>query len=289
MSLIYQKCYLDPDDIQDRRDINNPFLSFINAQRVEYKIISHSSIPMRNTAVFYLHGLGGSADENPFLEDIVCERSRMIRVACYGLSQGLLNIPKGLLATLGDVCTLLYNGRQSIYTIADILRLDSYFIVGHSWGGFIACLVGLNDLRCKKAMLVASTPDICDALSRMYDFVGLRDQLRNFADKFAGKLRLEAVKAKSGRSAYQAAWDEIRPDGPVTNPNVEMLILNRSEDPLMRPWNVKHFVRQARRRGISKITAEFNKCPELPNPHDMPLGKFGRRMKEFIFGSHLSN
>lgn len=284
MSLIIQKCYLDPDDIRDRRDIKNPFLSFINAQRLEYKIISDGSVPMTNAAVFYLHGLGGSVDEIPLMEDMVCKQSRLIRVACYGLSQGLLNLPKGLLATFGDVCTLLYNGRQSVHTIADILRLDSYFIVGHSWGGFIACLAGLNDVSCKKAMLVASTPDICDALSRMYDFVGLPEQFRNFADIFAGKLRVEALKAKNGRSAYQIAWDEIRPDGPATNPEIQMLILNRSEDPLMRPWNVKHFVRHAQRRGVSGITAEFKVCPDLPNPHEMPLERFGPRVKEFLFG-----
>jgi pimeloyl-ACP methyl ester carboxylesterase len=284
MNLIYQKCYLDPEDIQDRKDVKNPFLSLVNAQRVNYKIISHRSVPIKNTAVFYLHGLGGSVDENPLIEEIVCARTRLIRVTCYGLSLGLFNVPKGMLATFGDVCTALYNGRQSVYTIADILRLDSYFVVGRSWGGFIACLVALNDPRCKKAMLIASTPDICDALSRMYDFVGLRDQFRDFADRLAGKLRVEAIKAKTGHSTYQSEWDEIRPDGQMTNSGVEMLVFNRADDPLMRPWNVKHFIRLAARQGISKITAEFHNYPDLFHPHEIPSDKFGPRTKEFLFG-----
>ncbi len=39
-----------------------------------------------------------------------------------------------------DHCAILHNSRQSVYTMADILRLDSYNIVAHSWGGFVACL-----------------------------------------------------------------------------------------------------------------------------------------------------
>ena len=168
MNLVCKERFLEASDIKDRWEILNVFLGYLNSASVEYKIWSQESKANSNTATFYLHGLGGCLDDCPGLEDTICPHTPMIRVSCFGVSDPVRTIG---FATFGDVCAILHNSRQSILTIADILQLESYKIIAHSWGGFAACLAAMNDPRCKKAMLLCSTPDICDALSQMYEMV----------------------------------------------------------------------------------------------------------------------
>src|SRR5271157_4499333 len=228
MSWTCEQRFLDGPDIRVRWEILNPLLGHINSERLEYKIWSGTTGQNSRSAVFYLHGLGGTLDDCPYIEDYICSHVPLVRVACYGLSEGFWNLPKVVASTFGDICAILRNGRQAIYSIADILELDSYSIVAHSWGGFIACLAALGDTRCSKAMLLTSTPDICDALCRM-------DELSWITIPW---IHYEAEKAKFGNSRYQLAWDAISPYGEANNPGLEMLILNREEDLVMRRWNV---------------------------------------------------
>lgn len=280
MDLVCQKFYLDAADIKDQWEILNISLGSVNSERIEYKIWYQESMVNSRTATFYLHGLGGCLDDCPGIEDTICRHMPMIRVSCFGISNPGNAIG---LATFGDVCAFLHNSRQSVSTIADIFQLDSFNIVAHSWGGFTACLTALNDLRCKKAMLLCSTPDICDALSRMYELVSLPGVFRPLADLFMGQLKFDAEKAKYGEAWHQIAWESISPYGEVRNPDVKMLIFNRSEDRVMRPWNVEYFIAYSRQRGIKNVTAEFNTYPDLANWHDMPPEKFTDPMKRFLF------
>jgi len=282
MELICEKRFLEDSDIKDRWEILNP-LSSTDSRIVPYKIWSLPGVGHPTKAVFYLHGLGGTLDACPVdLEDNICPHEPLIRIACYGLAGGFGNIARGMIATFGDVCASLHNGRQSIYTIADNLRLESYSIVAHSWGGFIASIAALNDTRCRKAMLLCSTPDICDAICRILDLTG---PVWPFAE-LGGlwRIRQEAYKAKFGHSRYQDAWDAISPYGKIRNPGVKMLIFDREEDKLMRRWNVEHFIEHARTTDVNNITAEFNSYSDLPDWHDMPPAKFIKRMTQFLFG-----
>ncbi|MFH0822207.1 MAG: alpha/beta hydrolase [Pseudomonadota bacterium] len=280
MPITYQKRYLDTQDIRDAWKILNPLLGSLNKERVYYTICSQPDYANRKEAVFYLHGLGSDITACPEIDQVICAETHLIRVSCFGVSGSMKPI---LAATFGDVCAMLYNGRQSIYTIADLLRLDSYSIVAHSWGGFIACLAALNDPRCRKAMLLVSTPDICDALSRMYHHMGLPEFGTPVFDIFMGKLRVDAEKAKTGRSWHQKAWNAISPYEEIGNPKIKMLIFNRNEDVVMRRANVEHFLDHARKRGIYGIHAEFLTRPDLPDPHDMPPEAFLQRMRTFLF------
>jgi len=299
-----QESYLEAEDIRDRWIIQNPLLGSLNSERVNYKIWQGPDSVNRGSAVFYLHGFGGNLDDTPFLEDIVCPHTRMIRVQCFGLSSFLINLAKGSAATFGDVCTLLHNGRQGVYSIADLLDLESYAVVAHSWGGFIASLAALNDTRCKKAMLLVSTPNICDALSRIYEFTRLPERLgwahdiliyglKGFFGPFSIALEVfstripeQAKRAKVGKSSYQDAWDNISPYGEVMNPGIEMLIFNRDEDRVMTRSGIEQFITQARYRGITGIDAEFSRYSGL-HWHDMPLENFSERLEKFLFGGPL--
>jgi len=280
VDLVCQKCYLDASDIKDRWGILNILLGHVNSERVEYKIWSQESMVNFRTATFYLHGLGGCLDDCPEIEDTICGCMPLIRVSGFGISNPVSAIG---LATFGDVCAFLHNSRQSVSTIADTLRLDSFNIVAHSWGGFIACLTALSDTRCKKAMLLSSTPDICDALSQMYEWVSLPGLLWPLADLFMGKLRFDAERAKHGEAWHQEAWENISPYGEVRNPGIRMLIFNRSEDRVMRRWNVEHFITYSQKRGIKGVRAEFNTYPDLADWHEMPPEKFTDPMARFLF------
>jgi pimeloyl-ACP methyl ester carboxylesterase len=280
MKLNCEKRFLDFDDIQGRWTILNPLLEFLNTQPVLFKIWTDPLAIRPRKAVFYLHGLGGTLDDCPFIEDTICSNAPLVRVSCWGATDPERSITW---ASFGDVCAMLHNARQSIYTLADIMDLESYSIVAHSWGGFIACIAALNDNRCAKAMLLASTPDICDALSQMSELFAWPDGVSPLLHVFTGELSQQAELAKHGASQYQEAWDKLSPYGPVANERVDMLIFNRSEDPVMRRDNVEHFIEYCRTRGISGIRAEFNEYPELADRHDMPPEKFEARMGDFLF------
>lgn len=281
MHIRFQKAYLDFKDIKGSWEILNPMLGYLNSERIHYEIGSTNATTGGETGVFYLHGLGSSLHDCPELEQVICPRTQIIRVECFGVA----NSNKSLAwATFGDVCAMLYNSRQAVYTLVDMLELKSYCVVAHSWGGFIACLVGLGDSRCEKAMLLTAAPDICDALSRMYELAPfLPTFLRPVADLLMGKLREDAKNAKTGESWHQTAWDEIDPYKYAPNRRLEMLIFNRLEDKVMLKENVEAYVEHARRRGMDGIGAEFSSYPGL-HWHDMPYEMFGSRMEHFLFG-----
>jgi hypothetical protein len=88
-------------------------------------VISGLTVQSPKTATFYIHGLGGCLDDWPHLKDSICHHMPMIRVSCFGISNPVSAVG---LATFGDVWACLQNSRQSISTVADILRLESFNI-----------------------------------------------------------------------------------------------------------------------------------------------------------------
>ncbi len=281
MTLETRDGLLDPGQIPGRWKIQAFTLGAVNSAGVRYRVVSHSEVPLKKTAVLYLHGMGGNLNDAAFLEDSICQHKPLVRCACYGLDNHLISLLA--VANLGDVCAVLHNSRQAIHGIADQLGLESYDIVAHSWGGFAATLAALDDPRCKKVMLLSSTPDILDALGNLGNMIGVA-ALRPLA--WLGKVALlsDANNAKRGKAVHQKAWNAIDPYRVPKNPSVKMLIFNRQEDKVMKRWNVEHFLKHAREKsGMTNVSAEFITCPDLSDPHDMPLHKFKARMEQFLF------
>lgn len=110
-----------PTSIPNRWNIQNPFIQSINQQNVTYKIIG-SDIGLFSKAIFYCHGLGGSIDDCPEINQFASLHQPIIRVSAYGLKapQTPFHLP---IMTFGDLCTLLYNSRQAIIAIADKLKI----------------------------------------------------------------------------------------------------------------------------------------------------------------------
>ena len=265
-------------EIEGRWRIQNPFLAELNASEVAFSVASFAHTPTTNHAVFYLHGFGGRLTDTPYLEDCICDRHRLVRMSLFGLDR--INFRLAL-ATFGDVCAQIHNSAQAVSAIATRLNLDSFDVVAHSWGGMVAAVAGLKDTRCRKAMLLVSSPDICDVLENMHQQHGLPGTA--VFDLLVGpSLRWEAVSAKFGKSAYQEAWEQISPFRPRANRALEMLIFNRCEDRIMRRGNVEYFERYAREHRLATVKAEFIEIPESPH-HDMPLDRFSARLRKFLF------
>ena len=121
---------LPPLSIPERWNIKSPFFENINHQSVDFKIIG-ANLNEFSEAIFYCHGLGGSIDDCFEINELASNKKPIIRVSGYGLKppQTVLNLS---VATFGDICTFLYNSRQAVIGIANILGLSSYQILGHS-------------------------------------------------------------------------------------------------------------------------------------------------------------
>ena len=277
MDITFQHLSLPAERIQDRWLLKNVLIGGLNNSTLPYKVCRSPSTPESSHAVFYMPGLGGSLDDTPFLEDHICHRHSLIRVPNFGLSDPLYAL---ITATFGDGCAILHNAAAAVSTIASDLGLKTYDIVAHSWGGMVATINALRDKRCRKAMLLVSSPDICDAVEHMYFLNGV-ESFTPFLDIFKGHLRGQARAAKFGKSVHQDAWENISPFRLSGNPGLEMLIFNREEDRVMRKENVEHFIRHSKARGLDNITAEFIQIPGM-FWHDMPLQYFSDRMAGFL-------
>ena len=265
--------------IPNKWSIQNPFIQSINQQNVTYKIIG-SDIGSFSEAIFYCHGLGGSIDDCPEINQFASIDKPIIRVSAYGLKspQNPFHLP---IMTFGDICTLLYNSRQAIIGIADKLKLSKYQIYGHSWGGFHSLLTALQDSRCQKCMLLVSTPDICDAITRMGNLVFNDHAIPEIVRLITSGVSWDAHSAKFGKAVHQKAWNEINPYKQSNNPDLELFIFNRKEDRTMRKKGVLHFIDICQKIKIANAKAKFV-FDRTKEHHDMPFKLFHNEMSDFL-------
>ena len=275
--------HLPSKKINNLWQIGTPGLAASYQGDLDYRISYRLNHRRATEGVFYLNGFGGNLDDTPFLEDFVCDHMPLVRVQSMRLRNPIASILGG---TFGDACALIHNACQELIALADHLRFRSYSVVGQSWGGLIAFLAGYEDPRCRKTMQLASSPDICDVVSRLnlmwnVSFLGLPW----IAQRVLRKLIAEAEKAKFGESRYQDAWEAISPWTRQPQPGYKLLVFNREDDPLMRRANVEHFIAHTQTRGVPDMCAEF-----VPHngrgTHDMPLAEFSSRMRRFLFDAN---
>ncbi|HEX9784180.1 MAG TPA: hypothetical protein VGA56_15790, partial [Opitutaceae bacterium] len=262
--------YIAVADLPDRWEILNPSLAHLNNMDVRYLTVQQRGTRANSHAVFYVPGLAGDMEDLPGLDELVCPHARLVRVEAYGLRRMWMDV---LFTTFGDICALLRTSRQSVSTIADRLELTSFDIIGPSWGGFIAMLTAFNDPRCRRVFAFVSTPDICDALSRMYHLVPPLPKFAAVLDVLqSGHIRRDAEAAKSGQAEHQTAWNAISPWTleNIKHRDFELLFLNRDEDETMRRWNVEHWIEWARAVGLN-VDARFVNLSEEANCHNLPF------------------
>lgn len=91
-------------------------------------------------------------------------------------------------------------------------------------------------------MLLVSTPDICDAVTRMGNLVFDDNAVPEIVRLITPGVSWDAHSAKFGKAIHQTAWNEINPYEKSNNPNLELFIFNREEDRTMRKQGVLHFL-----------------------------------------------
>lgn len=273
--------HIMPSEINGCWTIKNQFLARANAAPIDYRVSGGSpawDYPL--DAIFYLHGLAGGHEDCIEINGPIEATTRLIRIQNFGLRLTPWSVPALLVtATFGDICAYFNNTAKTVQFLANKLNSRSYGVVAHSWGGMIASVIATHDERCKKAMLIVSSPDICSVLANSYQWMG---PLANLPFTSMSRIRDQALKAIVARSAHQVAWEAISPWQAPLRQDLDMLIYNRAEDRLMQRDRVEHFVDYCRQRGVGGVTAEFRPAPELKDPHDGPYSWFRDKFHHYF-------
>jgi len=262
--------YLPAEEIEGKLTLLNPALDILNNGTYTYELSADLEDMESTFAVFYLHGLGGNVESCREMD--YCFRERKVKLI------RLMYFPDELMedrndlfhkASWGDICVFFYNISQMIKTIANKLNLSEYYIVGHSFGGMVAMIHSVREEKCKKALLLSSSPDICDVFS-------------NSACPF--KFKNEAHRSKFGRSEYQAVWNFISPYENIVNKDAKFLVFNQLQDYHMLSTHVLYYKKYWEDNvGTMNFHVEFINRPELHDKHAMPPAYYSDKMVKFLF------
>jgi len=264
MTEIRERGFISASEIEGHKTLitNDPLVGLFNSSRFEYTV----HIP-RNASyvIFYVPSLDGDLDSFADVDELlVTGGAGIIKFLSFPDGFGPNRTHKFFLndsVTFGDFCTVIYNSSKLISHLAAKYKLEKYSVYGHGWGGFICAAHGVKNPKCEKALLLSSTPDICDALT--YPAIA-----HNAPNRSA-----EANKAKFGGSTYQDAWSDISPYT-ITNTALKMRIFNNADDEYMRRDNILHYREYcATHKLLPHIRADFV-YNEWENKHDMPSSLF---------------
>lgn len=269
---------LQLSDVPSAWRIQNRLLQSANRRPLRFDVTGRKPADDYDLeAIFYLHGLWDSHTDCQEINMPIESRTRLIRLECFGVGRSVLLRLGNLTVTFRDLITCIHNTARAVSALADLLGLTRYGVVAHSWGGLCATVVALQDPRCKKAMLLCTSPDFCSVLANIASQVGWLAKL-----PFLGfrRVREESYKAQRGESAHQAAFEVINPWREPIRPDGDMLFFCRDEDHVMPKESVERYVSYCCQRGITGIKAEFVTAPELRDRHGMPFHLFGERMQQ---------
>jgi len=263
--------FLRPEEIEERKILLNPSLGILNTGTYTYEVsVDQEENDTQNSlAVFYIHGLGGNVESCREMDYCFHQKKvKLIRLMYF--PEELLEDRNDLFhkATWGDICAFFYNISQMIKTIANKLNLTEYYIVGHSFGGMVAIIHALKEPKCKKVVLLSSSPDICDVFS-------------NGSCPF--EFRHEANKAKFGKSRHQQIWDTISPWDNIINTDVKLYVFNQLQDYHMTSNHVLIYKQFWEEQVGTEFRVEFINRPELLDKHAMPPSYYTDKMAKFLF------
>jgi serine/threonine protein kinase len=250
-------------------------ISYLNNIDINYFIFDKqgSNIPQSSLdAVFYLHDLAGEPEDGKELEAIICQYTKLISVQCFGVLN--VELSAKIFEDFNDMSLVIYNTMSSIMTLADKLHLTQYGIIGLGWGGFNACVTALKDIRCQKALLLDTSPDIRQILA----------DLRTLLDTKTIDRAIEAVtEAKFGISNETSIWQSIDPWLQNTNDNLQMLICDRSTSNTQRQEILDCFISCCRENGLLGIQSESIATQEYITQGKIPLNLYWRILSDFFF------
>jgi pimeloyl-ACP methyl ester carboxylesterase len=214
--------------------------------------------------IFYTHGLGGSLQAQPEIEEVFEPLGYIIsRVEIpYHRSAPELVVALATM-TFGELCLLIHETANSIVDRAKAFFPDEYAVIGDSLGGFISVVAAQRDSRISHCILLACSGDICNAVMNL-------NQLIPGAGYFAGAfnlagnggLRIQAHKAIAGESDFQTEFEQVNTFRPERLARMRhLLILGDRRDPVAPEAVCRHFA-----QGVpqSKVVMAYNEGRHHP-------------------------
>ena len=196
--------------------------------------------------IFYTHGLGGSLQAQPEIEDVFGPLGYTITwiPVPYHESVGKLLLKVATL-TFSDLCLWIDEGASLLLDIARRVASQEYVVVGDSMGGFISVVAAQRDARISHCILLACSGDICNAAVRLrHVSLGVCLIAGRFTFRGKGGIRRQAYKAIGGQSDFQAEFESINTFQPERLARLRrLLILGDKGDPVAPESACEHFAR----------------------------------------------
>ena len=208
--------------------------------------------------IFYTHGLGGSLQAQPEIEEVFEPLGYTILRVQVPYHSNIVELATKLATmTFGDFCSLISNTADSIVERARTLALDEYAVIGDSLGGFISVVAAQRDPRVSHCILLACSGDICHAIMNLNSLIpgaGYLAGAFNLAGN--GGLRIQAHKAIAGQSDFQAEFERVNTFRPERLTRLRhLLILGDKGDPVAPEATCRHFARGVKG---SKVIMAYN-------------------------------
>ena len=196
--------------------------------------------------LFYTHGLGGSLDAQPEIEEVFGPLGyKIIRVAVpYHDNVATLAIKLATM-TFGELCLLIHETANSIIERAKSFSPDEYVVIGDSLGGFISVVAAQRDARISHCILLACSGDLCNAMMNLDHLVpGLGSLAGMFNLAGNGGLKVQAHKAIAGQSDFQHEFELVNTFRPERLAKIRrLLILGDKGDPVAPAVACRHFAK----------------------------------------------
>jgi pimeloyl-ACP methyl ester carboxylesterase len=203
--------------------------------------------------IFYTHGLGGSLYAQPEIEEVFAPPSYTILRVEVPHHRALPELAVKLATmTFGELCLLIHDTADSIIVRARQFAPKEYAVIGDSLGGFISLVAAQRDPRISHCVLLACSGDLCNAimnLNHLLPGAGYLAGMFNLAGN--GGLRVQAHKAITGQSDFQAEFELINPFQPERAARLRrLLILGDKGDPVMPGSACRHFAKNIKRSAV---------------------------------------
>ena len=198
--------------------------------------------------LLYTHGLGGSPDAQPEIEEVFGPLGYTIKRTLVPYHQGILELTVRLAtSTFGDMCAWVHEGANHLLAAAQPYAPDPYVVIGDSLGGFISLVAAQRDPRISHCILLSCSGDFCDAMMRLDKLnpaLGLLAGI--FAPSGKGGLKAQAHRAIAGKSDFQHEFDLINTFQPDRLARLcPVLIIGDRGDPVAPESSCLHFARGA--------------------------------------------
>ena len=194
--------------------------------------------------LFYTHGLGGSPQAQPEIEEVFSPLGYTVTRIAVPYHRGVTELVTKLATlTFGDLCLWIHAGANALVDTARRFAPEDYAVIGDSLGGFIAAVAAQRDPRISHCILLACSGDVCNAAMHLHEVHwGLGLLAGRFTRAGKGGLRVQAYKAIAGQSDFQhefALVNTFQPDRLVRLRR--LLILGDKGDPVAPEAACVHF------------------------------------------------